>query len=68
MFILDTNGWDSTGSIKLDRCPSSCGNPLTEEHYVRVCSILLDDIKEDERVVHHDVHIQAKVNISTTSS
>jgi len=30
-----------------------------------VCSILLDDIKEDERVVHHKVHIQAKVNIST---
>ena len=53
------------GSIKLDHCLTSCGNPLTEEHYVQVCSILLDDIKEDERVIHNDIHIRAKVNIST---
>jgi len=32
---------------------------------VQVCSILLDNIKEDERVIQHDIHIQAKVNIST---
>ena len=63
-FHNPTINWHA-GSIKLDRCPASCGNPLTEEHYVRVCSILLDDIKEDERVVHHDIHIRAKVNIST---
>src|SRR5882757_3860861 len=63
-FHNPTINWQA-GSIKLDHCPTSCGNPLTEEHYVWVYSILLDDIKEDERVIHHDIHIWAKVNIST---
>src|SRR5882757_627019 len=62
-FHNPTIDWHA-GSIKLDHCPASCRNPLTEEHYVWVCSILLDDIKGDERVIHHDILIRAKFNIS----
>ena len=51
-------------TIKLNNCQASCGNPLTEEHYERVCSLLLDDTQEDERTVHNEVHIRAKSNIS----
>src|SRR5882757_3964285 len=63
-FHNPTINWHA-GSIKLDCCPASCRNPLIEKHYVWVCSILLEDIKEDERSIHDEVHIQAKVNIST---
>jgi len=39
--------------------------PKNTEHYERLCSLLVEDIKEDVRNSTSDILIRAKVNIST---
>jgi len=59
-----TIDWKSK-DLEFTRCPSSCSMPKNQEHYIRLCSTLVEDIQEDVRTSTSDVFIRAKVNIST---